>query len=450
MLAFAHPMRSSSHKSALSRRWRRVLSRLGMLYLVAAAIGALIGHVVPAVAIASSALLGWYLWNAYRLDRWAGSRARRAPPEARGLWADVFDALHRNHRHQLARRRTLARILGEVRQVTDALPDGIVFLDPHNRIGWFNGGATRLLGLRKPHDVGRPLTNLLRSPAVRDWVKARPTAGPAMTIPSPADGGLMLRLRIIDYGPTRRVLLARDVTEVHRTEAMRKDFIANASHELKTPLTVISGYLESLEDDGSEARSLVIPRMREQAQRMKSIIEDLLTLSRLEVLGALKDEQEVSMADLLDGLLAEAEALSAGRHRIDLAVSSPVNLRAEPKHLRSAFTNLIANAVAYTPAGGTIEIAWRERPDGWLELAVRDDGPGIAAHHLPRLTERFYRVSRDRSRASGGTGLGLAIVKHIMSLHQGHLAIASEPGAGSEFACRFPPERAVARLSAAS
>ncbi len=443
-------MTTSSHKSALVRRWQRVLIRLALLYLVAVAIGALIGHVALAVAIASSTLLGWYLWNAYRLDRWARSRARRAPPEAGGLWADVFDALHRNYRHQLARRRTLARILGEVRQVTDALPDGIVFLDPHNRVGWFNGGATRLLGLRKPHDVGRPLTNLLRSPSVRDWVKARPTAEPAMIIPSPADAQLMVRMRIIDYGPTRRVLLARDVTEVHRTEAMRRDFIANASHELKTPLTVISGYLETLEDDGSEAWLMVMPRMREQAQRMKSIIEDLLTLSRLEVLGALKDEQEVPMADALEGLLAEAEVLSGGRHRIELRVSSNANLRAEPKHLHSAFANLIANAVAYTPAGGAIEIAWRRCADGWLELAVRDDGPGIAAHHIPRLTERFYRVSRDRSRASGGTGLGLAIVKHVMTLHQGQLTIVSEPGAGSEFACRFPPEREIAPLSAAS
>ncbi len=435
----------------LAGRWRAAVARLLLLYLAAATLGALAGRIALAVAITSTALFGWYLWNAYRLDRWARSAARRAPPEALGAWAEVFDTLYRNERHQLARRRTLSRIVREVRRVTNALPDGIVFLDPRHRIGWFNLAATDLLGLRKSQDVGRPLTNLLRSPAVRDWLKAPTSADDdGLTIASPADAHRVLRLSLLGYGDDRRVLLVRDVTELHRTEAMRKDFVANASHELRTPLTVISGYLESMEDEAETRWQPIVIRMREQAHRMQAIIGDLLTLSRLESRETVGYDQEIPMADMLESLLAEARVLSGQRHRISLDLTSACDLRAEPKELRSALMNLITNAVSYTPAGGSIELSWRDAGNGGLEFAVHDDGPGIAARHLPRLTERFYRVSRDRSRQSGGTGLGLAIVKHVMALHGGELRIRSEPGVGSEFVCRFPPERAIRTLSAAS
>ena len=262
----------------------------------------------------------------------------------------------------------------------------------------------------------------------------------------PLDPERRLSLRLLPYSEDLWLLLARDVSKLLRLEHMRRDFVANVSHELRTPLTVIHGYLEMLDADDNPEWAPLLAEMRRQSQRMTRLVEDLLTLSRLEARETLPDEH-VAMAPLLASLRREAEALSGGRHRIDLVDAAQVDLLGATRELHSAFGNLVSNAVRYTPDGGEIVVEFSREPDGGASLAVRDTGYGIPASHLPRLTERFYRVSTSRSRESGGTGLGLAIVKHVLGLHGAQLRIASDVGAGSTFACRFSASRVLARDS---
>jgi len=267
-------------------------------------------------------------------------------------------------------------------------------------------------------------------------------------IPSPVDDKVHLSVQVIIYGDNQRLLIARDVTRLRRLEAMRRDFVANVSHELRTPVTVLVGYLETLEEDAECARRWARPLalMREQATRMRRIVDDLLMLSRLETEDAghhPRARQPVDVPALLGRIVEEARALSGPRgHRIGLEAERGLGLAGSEGELASAFTNLLANAVQYTPEGGEIRVRWWSDAAG-AHLAVSDTGIGIAPEHIPRLTERFYRVDVARSRATGGTGLGLAIVKHVLQRHDARLHIESEPGRGSTFRCDFPPERLV-------
>ncbi len=328
--------------------------------------------------------------------------------------------------------------LRDLRAGADHLPDAAVLLDRNDRARWFNRAAQRLLGLVRPHDRGVWLPGRLEGSELGDWLRdgARRPAG---DIAAPVSGGPRLGVMILPMGVHFRVLLARDISPINRIEQMRRDFVANVSHELRTPLTVIHGYLELLDVDDVPALAPVIGEMRVQSRRMGQIVEDLLTLSRLETQQDMVDEH-VAMAPLLATLLREAEALSQGRHQITLQHEANVDLCGSSKDLHSAFSNLVSNAVRYTPSGGRIDIAWRGSADG-AEFSVSDSGYGIPADHLSRLTERFYRVSSSRSRETGGTGLGLSIVKHVLGLHQAQLRIESVPGAGSSFHCVFPAVR---------
>lgn len=341
------------------------------------------------------------------------------------------DAPLRAHFQRTQRRRLVAQ-LRDVRNAAGALPDAVVLLDEHGNVRWFNAAATHLLGSLE-RGTERPLTEQVAGSGLGAWLQADRDE-PTTEVPAPADPSLRLSVTIMPFGSHRRLLLARDISTLSHLEQVRRDFVANVSHELRTPLTVIHGYLELLDPTDVPALAPVLDEMRMQSQRMRQIVEDLLILSRLETGEALPDE-EVDMIPLLETLRREAEALSRGRHAITVEADTDARLRGSIHHLHSAFSNLVSNAVRYTPSGGQIVIGWRQAADGAATFWVRDSGLGISAEHLIRLTERFYRVSSSRSRESGGTGLGLSIVKHVLNLHQGRLVIESEPGKGSTFSC---------------
>lgn len=336
-----------------------------------------------------------------------------------------------------ARARRLAAQLRDLRAVACMLPDALVLLDREGRMRWCNPAAALLLGIAWPRDRGLALAERFGDGEAGAWL--HDGQGDSDDVGSPVDAAVRLQLSIIPYGEERRLLIARDISRVTRLEQVRRDFVANVSHELRTPLTVIHGYLELLDPDDVPELAPVLQEMRTQSQRMRQIVEDLLELSRLEMQQRVAEER-VEMAPLLKSLRREAEALSHGKHRIEVEDEGHVDLLGSPKDLHSAFSNLVSNAVRYTPDAGTITIRWR-RTSGGAEYSVSDTGYGIPAEHLSRLTERFYRVSSSRSRATGGTGLGLSIVKHVLNLHDAELRIESEPGKGSKFTCVFDQAR---------
>ena len=344
----------------------------------------------------------------------------------------------------LKRARRLVRQLRALRGAADTLPDALVLLDPGGCILWSNRSAQRLLGLGR-RDRGAPLAERLGSALVSAWLIAG-GGNELDEVPAPAAPDVHLSFSLVPLSDGQRLLLARDISALLHLEQVRRDFVANVSHELRTPLTVIHGYLELIEPEEVPALAPVLGELRAQSRRMGQIVEDLLTLSRLETQQRLSEE-EVEIAPLLGTLVKEAEALSQGHHAIALESVASCDLLGSPRDLHSAFSNLVSNAIRYTPGGGRIEIRWQREPDGGARFSVTDTGYGIPAQHLPRLTERFYRVSSSRSRETGGTGLGLSIVKHVLALHQARLEVTSEPGKGSTFACVFEARRVLGSAS---
>ncbi|MGH8146721.1 MAG: phosphate regulon sensor histidine kinase PhoR [Rhodanobacteraceae bacterium] len=335
------------------------------------------------------------------------------------------------------RARHLLTQLRDLRAAAASLSDALVLLGAEGRVRWCNASAQRLLGLAWPRDRDTVLAEHFDGHELGAWL--REGGAEPEDVAAPVDPAMRLQVELIPYGERRRLLLARDISRLTRLEQVRRDFVANVSHELRTPLTVIHGYLELLDPEDVPALAPVLSEMRAQSQRMRQIVEDLLELSRLEMQQHLPEER-VEMAPLLDALCREAEALSQGRHDISLEDEARADLLGSPKDLHSAFSNLVSNAVRYTPDGGSITIRWKRIGSG-AEYSVTDTGYGIPAEHLSRLTERFYRVSSSRSRGSGGTGLGLSIVKHVLNLHDAELRIESEPGKGSIFTCEFDKVR---------
>ncbi|MGH8212834.1 MAG: phosphate regulon sensor histidine kinase PhoR [Rhodanobacteraceae bacterium] len=340
---------------------------------------------------------------------------------------------------QAAHSRRLARQLRALRDAAGALPDAVVLLDAAERVRWCNRAAQHLLGLQFPRDRGARIVERLDSAAIAAWL-AGGGVGELDEVPAPAAPEIHLSFSLIPLSDGTRLLLARDISALLHLEQVRRDFVANVSHELRTPLTVIHGYLELIEPEDVPALAPMLDELRAQSKRMGQIVEDLLTLSRLETQQR-ADDEDVAMQPLFATLGKEAEALSAGRHAIALEDKAHCDLRGSPRDLHSAFSNLVSNAVRYTPDHGRITIRWQREHDGGARFSVTDTGYGIPAQHIPRLTERFYRVSSSRSRATGGTGLGLSIVKHVLALHQARLEIVSDPGRGSTFACVFAAGR---------
>lgn len=404
-----------------------------------AAAGAIAGKTFAGLALGLSAWIGYALLRLSVLVKRLRSRRRLPPPEGWGLWAEIDRILWRRQREARARQRRLLEGLCAFREGARLLPDGVIVIDREDRILWSNDAARRLLGLRDPADRGRLLTDLVRTPRLARWLSGDRGSEPLLDLPAPQDENLRLAIRQVPLGQGRRMIIARDISQLMRLEQIRRDFVANVSHELRTPLTVIHGYLDLLDPDEHPALREVLIELAKQSRRMTQLVEDLLTLSRLESERQLP-EAPIPIPPLIDALRREAEALSQGRHRIESEIRCASDLVGSAKDIHSAFSNLISNAVRYTPPGGRITIRWCDDPRG-ARFEVEDTGVGIPPEHIPRITERFYRVSTSRSRESGGTGLGLSIVKHVLNLHQAQLSIRSEPGRGSVFACIFSAER---------
>ncbi|AJC45687.1 MULTISPECIES: phosphate regulon sensor histidine kinase PhoR [Xanthomonas] len=416
--------------------WLKTLGTLAGLLLLALLIGWIGGHVWMALTLMSLGVMGWHYWRLRRVLRRLTARQRWEPPAGTGVWNELDRLLYRSQAEMRVRKRRLLDMLRAYRAAAAALPDAVVVVDRNSqRIQWFNEAAGTLLGLRHPGDLGAPVVERLQPMPLAHWLSGGRNAEPMLDMPSPVDDRLRLNLRLIPYSDDHWLLVARDVSKLLQLEQVRRDFVANVSHELRTPLTVVHGYLDMLDPEDFPDSGPMIAEMRKQSQRMTQLVEDLLTLSRLESQEH-ANEESIAMAPMLATLRREAEAHSQGRHRIEVHDEADCDLVGSNKELHSAFSNLVTNAVRYTAAGGTIRITFAREGDGAV-LAVRDSGYGIPAHHLPRITERFYRVSSSRSRESGGTGLGLSIVKHVLGLHQARLEIESEVGKGSTFSCHF-------------
>jgi two-component system, OmpR family, phosphate regulon sensor histidine kinase PhoR len=425
----------------MAAMWTFALARLAGILMVGLCAGLLIGPIWLWVLSSACLYLGWQLLNLYRLDRWLRLRSQIDPPNLGGIWGDIIAQVVRLHRRKQYHKERLVQLYRELRRSTAALPDGVIILSTQREIVWFNRQAARLLGLRRPVDVGLRIDNLIRAPEFAHYLHGDDFAFPLVIRP-PVQLDLFLALQLVPYGGGQSLLLVRDVTRQMRLEAMRKDFVANASHELRTPLTVIAGYLDTLADDASidSAWQGPIKDMRAQAQRMNAIIADLLELSRLESTEGEAPRDPVDVPRMLERLHRDA-LISVDRPRhVLLELQTDDGLYGSAHEIESAFTNLLVNALKYTLSEGTVRMRWWTDHDG-AYFSVIDSGIGIPAEHIPRLTERFYRVDAGRSRGQGGSGLGLAIVKHALQRHGGWLDVQSVEGKGSSFTCHFPQQR---------
>ena len=421
--------------------WTFALARLAGILIAGLAVGLLVGPIWAWLLAVACLYLGWQLLNLHRLDRWLRLRSQLDPPNLGGIWGDIIGQVVRLHRRKQFHKQRLVQLYRELRRSTAALPDGVIILSSQNEIVWFNRQAARLLGLKRPVDIGLRVDNLIRSPEFVRYLHADDFSVPVVIRP-PVHADLYLALQLVPYGAGQFLLLVRDVTRQMRLEATRKDFVANASHELRTPLTVIAGYLDTLADDPSidEAWAGPIKDMRAQAQRMNTIISDLLELSRLESTDGEAPREPIDVPVLLKRLHRDALARSNRPRQVSLDLESEDGLYGSPQEIESAFTNVLVNGLKYTMSDGTVRMRWWTDVEG-AYFSVIDNGIGIPPEHIPRLTERFYRVDPGRSRDRGGSGLGLAIVKHALQRHGGWLDVQSTEGKGSTFTCHFPPQR---------
>jgi len=423
----------------VSPAWSFALARLAGAIAAAIGLGLVFGHISLWLTIVLGGMLAWQLVNLFQLQRWLRHRSEEEPPDFGGVWGDVVALIGRIYRRKQFHKRRVTQLFREFRRLTAALPDGVVLLSPGHEILWFNRAAALMLGLRRAADRGMPIENLIRQPEFSTYLRG-PAGGTGVVVRM--QGGEKSLMLIVVPAGGQLLMLVRDVTREALVEQMRKDFVANASHELRSPLTVIAGYLDQLGDEqvlGEEWRA-PIADMRLQAGRMREIVDDLLELSRLESSADEAPMLPVNVPELIERVVREARASAVTPPRFELDIKAERGLLGSERELHSIASNLISNAVKYTPADGTITVRWT-CDDAGAHLSVMDTGIGIAAEHLPRLTERFYRVDKARARASGGSGLGLSIVKHGLQRHGGRLEITSVEGQGSAFTAHFPSRR---------
>lgn len=422
--------------------WVPAMLRMSLVALGAVVLWYFFGPVIGLGAgmLCLAFLICVQLQYLFRLSQWLDHPDSEKLPDGWGAWTDIFSRLYRLRRDDEKNRTELTEWLARFRQAMSLLPDGVVIMDDVLFLEWCNPAAENHLGLKNSRDKGMRVTNLVRNPDFMDYIILGRYEQP-LTL-SLRDRKLIVQ--IIPFENRRQILVTHDVTESERIEMMRRDFIANASHELRTPLTVINGFLEIASGQPNldkDTRAAHLKLMSEQGQRMQNLVEDMLTLTRLESVDYPLRAERVNMSMLLGKLLEEAQALSAGRHVVTLRNEGP-DLEGSTDELRSAFGNLVSNAIRYTPQGGSIDVTWRATPSG-LQFSVKDSGIGIRAEHINRLTERFYRVDKSRSRETQGTGLGLAIVKHVLLRHHANLTIESKPEQGSTFSVNFPANMAI-------
>ena len=425
----------------LKRDWVYHLIRLGVYVPLAILIAWYSGHPAPVLGVFLLIFLAWQFYNSLRLYRWLQAWDEK-PPESMGMWSDIFDRIAVLQKQNTKRNLQYQQVIDDFEGLTDAFPDATLVINDQGHIRWFNDSAVKLLGLQAESDAGQAVTNLIREPMFADWLSVQDVLQSPLDIACPVDDNISLQISAVRFRKNQRLLILRDVTDVKNLERIRQDLIANVSHELRTPLTVLRGYLEVLKSQPQDQNPEAVERMYLQAKQMQDLLEDLLELSRLEDMETkgIDGEAEVDVSALLAQIAEQAEDLSQGQHKLVFNVEPGLNLRGMEADLKSAFQNLVVNAVNYTPAKGKIKVVWQETDTG-VVLSVSDSGIGIPHRDIPRITERFYRVGDDRNRKTGGTGLGLAIVKHVLHSHNAQLDIKSELGKGSEFRCIFPLER---------
>lgn len=394
--------------------------------------------------ISVTVYLSGHIYWLHKLHRWYQKPHLSSIPNGRGIWEDIFADIYHQQRRFSRNQAQISSALDRFRHAASALPDGVVLLNGEDKIEWCNPPAERQLGLVLNKDTGQPITYLVRHTDFIKYLQNQDYSEP-IKLKSSRNPEITLEIQLVPFGGKQKLLICRDITQIEKLEIMRRDFIANVSHELRTPLTVVGGFLETLMDmDGAipESTRGYFAMMSEQTGRMRRLIEDLLTLSQLENGANIPQDSEIDMSAMLNMLMNEALSLSHGRHRISLEAEPDIALLGSPEELHSALGNLVSNAVRYTPEGGEIRIIWGMR--GKLPVfSVKDSGIGIEQKHIDRLTERFYRVDRSRSRETGGTGLGLSIVKHILTRHQAKLEIESVLDKGSTFSVIFPENRLI-------
>ena len=420
--------------------WQKELLSGLLLFLAVSIIGAMTGFFMPMALALALSMLVWQLFQINRFEKWIRAGGGAKYPKMRGIWEEIYFHVYRLKKNEKKRKKKLGKMVDQFRQSTEALPDAAIVLGANDEIEWANKAAREVFGLHAT-DKGQRIPNLIRFPEFIRYLRSGNFSEPVL-LPSPVDHNITLAIRIITYGAGLRLLLAQDVTELKKMERMRKDFVANVSHELRTPLTVLKGYLETLQDmDDGESRLLTtsFQQMQGQTERMQLLVDDLLFLTHLETQQ--KKTECINVASLLSQICKEADAMSANATaRIELTLESDACIVGEEQDLRSAFTNLLVNALKYSPDDSVVKVRWYSTTDG-IVLDVIDQGEGIAAADIPRVTERFYRSEVKRIKKIGGTGLGLAIVKHALMRHDGHLHISSELGKGSCFSCFFPLKR---------
>ncbi|SET62213.1 two-component system, OmpR family, phosphate regulon sensor histidine kinase PhoR [Marinobacter segnicrescens] len=428
----------------MNYKWSRYLRLILVFLALTTGAGLAFGYPLEGLLAGLLLYLAWTLAQSRKLYQWlANPGAGEEAPESIGLWGDIFDGLHKLHRGHLATQDRLLAQFNRIQESTNAMRDGVVMTDARGVLEWWNGSAEYLLGLKRQTDRGQPIHNLLRAPAFKAYFDQRDYREP-LELNSPARPHLHLQIQISLFGEDDRLIVVKDVTRLFQLEQMRRDFVSNVSHEMRTPLTVISGYLETMVDNSDDLPARwqkALRTMAQQSSRMEALITDLLLLSKLETGEHHGAEVVVNVEAMCRQICQDARALSGeARHEFQLDIAERHFLRGDQDQLRSAFSNLVFNAVKYTPAGGKIFVSWYTNREG-AHLSVKDTGIGIDPIHIPRLTERFYRADPSRHKETGGTGLGLAIVKHVLLNHDGKLEILSRIGDGSEFICHFPRER---------
>ncbi len=426
------------------RGLRTEIQRIILFIGFCALIGWLVGEVAWCLIIGATLYGIFLLRQMQRFYIWLSRHSNRPPPSSSGIWGDIFDAIYRMRKQQAAQQQNLMQQLTRMQDSTAALKDGAVLLDNHGQIEFWNASAEKLLGLRKDTDRQQKLTNILRDPQFLSYFRQEQYAEP-ITMHSPISSDGFLEIQINVFGDNEKLVVVRDVTRLHKLEKIRSDFVANVSHELRTPLTVLKGYLETLEDQGDDLSSQyklpphwnkAIGHMQQQTSRMQNLVDDLMLLSKLEAKNTDQNQKvAVDLASLAQNLCDDAQQISP--QHIIMLEGETLHVSGNKNELHSALSNLVTNALRYSPPGSTVRLHWGT-DDAGAYFSVTDQGPGIAAAHIPRLTERFYRVDGGRGRADGGTGLGLAIVKHALARNDGQLDIVSTPGKGSTFTCHFP------------
>ena len=425
--------------------WKRLVMELVLCCLPALILGALFGYLPWFLLAAVTGLLVWHFWNLLQLSWWLWVDRSMTPPPGHGSWEPLLYGLHQMQMRNKKRRRELGSLIKRFRSGAESLPDAVVLTTAEGMIFWCNGLAQQLLGLRWPDDNGQNSLNLLRYPEFTQYLKRQEFLKPLNLV---LNNGRHLEIRVMPYSEQQLLMVARDVTQMHQLEGARRNFFANVSHELRTPLTVLQGYLEMMQEQALEGatREKALHTMREQTSRMEGLVRQLLTLSKIEASPVQLLNETIDVPMMLRVVEREAQTLSQQKQTIEFHIDSSLKVLGSEDQLRSAISNLVYNAVNHTPPATHIVVSWKRVPHG-AEFSVEDNGPGIAAEHIPRLTERFYRVDKARSRQTGGSGLGLAIVKHAVNHHDSRLNITSTPGQGTRFSFILP-ERLIAKNSA--